>query len=364
MSGGIGKETKATVILTPLGIGLRPKLSATALSFAGGPLAFTELEVRVWDGKKVALREVLSADALHAWAAVQVPDLADDVARRMELLTASRAPFAGLAMDRAAVMGVINVTPDSFSDGGDHLDPARAIESGLEMWEAGADILDVGGESTRPGAEPISLQEEMDRVLPVIEGLKAQGARVSLDSRHAKVMRAGAAAGAAILNDVTALEGDPESLQVAAETGFMHMQGEPQTMQKEPSYSDCLSEVFTYLEQRIDACEAAGIPRERIAVDPGIGFGKTIAHNLELLQALGAFQGLGCPLLLGVSRKRFIGRLSRDEQAKQRLPGSLAAALTGRARGAQIFRVHDVPETRQALTLFSVIEGMEPPRRD
>jgi len=262
-------------------------------------------------------------------------------------------------------MGVINVTPDSFSDGGDHLDASLAVEAGLAMREAGADLLDVGGESTRPGAEPVTLQEELDRVLPVVEGLAKAGAKVSVDTRHAGVMRAAKAAGAVVLNDVTALQGEPQSLRVAAESGLpvvlMHMQGQPQTMQKDPRYEDCLCEVYAFLEARIAAAEAAGIPRERIAIDPGIGFGKTIQHNLELLRGLGAFHGLGCPLLLGVSRKRFIGRLSRDEPAKERGPGSIATALTGRARGAQLFRVHDVAETRQAMTLFSVIEGMEPP---
>ena len=308
----------------------------------------------------------MTADALLPWASAQIPGHVEEIERTLERLTASRTSFAGLDLGRAAIMAVINVTPDSFSDGGDHLDATRAIDSGLEMLEAGADILDVGGESTRPGAEPVSLQQELDRVLPVIEGLSKEGARISVDTRHAEVMRAATDAGAAIINDVTALRGEPNSPKAAAASGLpvvlMHMQGEPQTMQKDPRYVDCLSEVYAFLEHRIEAAEAAGIARERIAIDPGIGFGKTIAHNLELLRGLGAFHGLGCPILLGVSRKRFIGRLSRDEEAKARGPGSVATALTGRARGAQLFRVHDVAETRQAMTLFSVIEGLEEPR--
>lgn len=360
------ESDRLTVVLTPLGLDLAHRLASTALPLAGGPLAFSALEVRLWQGGKVICRETVAADALLPWAAVQYPEAAEAIERRLALLTTPRKPFAGLELARAQVMGILNVTPDSFSDGGDHLDAGRAIDSGLAMLEAGADILDVGGESTRPGAAPVTLKEELARVLPVIEGLAKAGARVSIDTRHAAVMRAAKDAGAAVINDVTALEGDPASLATAAGTGLpvvlMHMQGEPQTMQQNPRYEDCLCEVFSYLEGRIAAASAAGIPRERIAVDPGIGFGKTIAHNLQLLESLGALHGLGCAILLGVSRKRFIGRLSRDEEPKQRLPGSLAVALAGRARAAQIFRVHDVPETRQALTLFSTVEGLEPPK--
>ncbi len=355
-----------TVVLTPLGLDLAHRLASTALPLAGGPLAFSALEVRLWRDGKVICRETVAADALLPWASVQYPEIAQAIERRLALLTKPRKPFAGLELTRALVMGILNVTPDSFSDGGDHHDPVRAIESGLAMLEAGADILDVGGESTRPGAAPVTLKEELGRVLPVIEGLAKAGAKVSVDTRHADVMRAARDAGAAVINDVTALEGEAGSLSAAAETGLpvvlMHMQGEPQTMQQNPHYEDCLSEVFAYLEQRVAAAEAAGIPREKVAVDPGIGFGKTIAHNLQLLESLGALHGLGCPILLGVSRKRFIGRLSRDEEPKQRMPGSIAVALTGRARAAQIFRVHDVAETRQALTLFSAVEGLEPPK--
>ncbi len=354
-----------SVILTPLGLDALDRLPPTAQPLAGSSRGFSSVEVRIWDGRALVLSETVTADALLPWAAAQVPGHAGAIEKTLARLTGKRAAFAGLDMGRSAIMGVVNVTPDSFSDGGDHLDPARAIDAGLAMREAGADILDIGGESTRPGAEPVSLQEELDRVLPVIEGLAKAGVRVSIDTRHAAVMSAAAQAGAAIINDVTALRGEPESLQAAAESGLpvmlMHMQGEPQTMQDNPHYEDCLSEVYAFLEQRVAAAEAAGIARERIAVDPGIGFGKTLEHNLELLRGLGAFHGLGCPILLGVSRKRFIGRLSRNEEAKQRGPGSIACALTGRSRAAQIFRVHDVAETRQAMTLFSVVEGLEPP---
>ena len=287
--------------------------------------------------------------------------LPEGLAPRAALISAPRAPFAGLSMDEPLVMGVINVTPDSFSDGGDRLDPERAISEGLAMAQAGAAILDVGGESTRPGADPVPVAEELRRVLPVVEALAAQGLIVSVDSRRPEVMRAAAAAGAKILNDVTALTGDSHSLETAAELGLpvvlMHMQGEPRSMQADPTYSDVVLDVFDLLEARVEACLAAGIPRERIAVDPGIGFGKTLAHNLQLLDRLALLHGLGCAVLLGVSRKSFIARLMPEQapSPKQRLPGSLAAALAGLQRGVQILRVHDVAETCQALAVWRAI---------
>ncbi|WP_119168624.1 dihydropteroate synthase [Algihabitans albus] len=292
-------------------------------------------------------------------------DLPPGLAARAELLSAPRPAFAGLSLERPLVMGVINVTPDSFSDGGDRLRAEQAISEGLAMADAGAAILDVGGESTRPGAQPVPVAEELHRVLPVIEALAGRGLAVSVDTRRPEVMRAAAAAGARILNDVTALTGDPESLETAAELGLpvvlMHMQGEPQTMQRAPTYAEVALDVFDALEGRVEACLAAGIPRERLAVDPGIGFGKTLAHNLHLLDNLALFHGLGCPLLLGVSRKSFIAKLMPDEgpPPKQRLPGSLAAALAGVQRGAQILRVHDVAETCQALAVWQAIASAD-----
>lgn len=267
--------------------------------------------------------------------------------------------FAGLSLARPLVMGIVNVTPDSFSDGGETPTVEQAIERGLAFLSQGADILDVGGESTRPGAAPVSLEAELDRVIPVIEALAAQGATVSVDSRHATVMTAAIEAGAAIINDVTALEGDEKSLGVVANSDasvvLMHMQGEPQTMQREPVYDDVVAEVGAYLITRIRACEQAGIPKERIAIDPGIGFGKTLDHNIDLLANLGAFSGLGCPVLLGVSRKSFIGKLSGEGDPTKRLAGSLAAALAGISRGVSILRVHDVAETRQALDIWQAV---------
>ncbi len=267
--------------------------------------------------------------------------------------------FAGLALDRPLLMGIINVTPDSFSDGGEALDAGNALERGRAMVEAGAAILDVGGESTRPGADPVSEDDEMARVLPVVRGLADQGFVVSIDTRHAAVMEAATGEGARIINDVTALTCDPRSLEVAAASDahliLMHMKGEPSTMQNDPRYEDAAREVFDYLAARVSACEAAGIDRRRIAVDPGIGFGKTLDHNTEILKRLELYRELGLPLVLGVSRKSLIASIARSEPPKARLPGSLAAALAGISRGASILRVHDVAETRQALEVWAAI---------
>jgi dihydropteroate synthase len=267
--------------------------------------------------------------------------------------------FAGLALDRTLVMGVVNVTPDSFSDGGDHFDTDKAIEHGLRLQAEGADILDIGGESMRPGAVPISIEEEVRRIAPVVAKLAASGAIVSIDTRHAAVMRAAVRQGARIVNDVTALTGDPDSLKAVAESGvgviLMHMQGEPQTMQAAPRYRDAPSEIFGYLAERVAACRAAEIPPERIAVDPGIGFGKTVRHNLEIIARLDRLHALGVAVAIGVSRKAFIGALSRHEAPKDRVAGSLAAALAAVTRGADIVRVHDVAATVQALAVWRAI---------
>jgi dihydropteroate synthase len=267
--------------------------------------------------------------------------------------------FAGIALDEPIVMGILNVTPDSFSDGGDLPDPAVAIATGIAMRDAGAAILDVGGESTRPGSDPVPIEEELRRVIPVIRGLADAGAIVSIDTRHAAVMRAAIEAGAGIVNDVSALTGDKESMAVIAGSEvsvvLMHMRGEPKTMQENPQYDDVVREVYDYLGARIEACEAAGIARGRIAVDPGVGFGKTVEHNLRLLNQLDEFGLLGCAILIGVSRKSFIPRLAGAAVPKARLGGSLAAALAAVDRGARIVRAHDVPETVQALRIQAAI---------
>jgi dihydropteroate synthase len=330
---------------------------------AGGPLGFERCEVVLREGPRIVARELVPPAQVPAWVARCAPELVQKAEVRLATVQAPREAFAGLAMDRPQIMGVINVTPDSFSDGGDRFERARAIDDGLAMVAAGAAALDVGGESTRPGAEPVSEAEELRRVIPVIQALAGQ-AVITIDTRHARVMAEALAAGADGVNDVTALTGDPQALgtvaQAQAPAVLMHMQGEPRFMQVDPHYDDAALDVYDYLAARVAACEAAGLQRSQIAVDPGIGFGKNDGHNLRLLDHLALFHGLGCPILLGVSRKSFIGRLSRDEAPKERLPGSLAAALAGLARGAQILRVHDVPETRQAVAIWQAIAADDP----
>jgi dihydropteroate synthase len=272
----------------------------------------------------------------------------------------ARGPTAGLTMDRPRIMGIVNVTPDSFSDGGSFASTRGAIDHGRRLADEGADILDIGGESTRPGSDPVPLDEELRRVLPVLEGLAGRvAARLSVDTRKAEVMRRATGSGAHMLNDVSALTYDPDSLAVAAESGLavvlMHAQGDPKTMQKDPRYDDVLLDVHDMLAGRIAACVAAGIALDRIVVDPGIGFGKTLAHNLELTAGLALLHGLGVPLMVGASRKSFIGRLMGGAVVGDRLPGSLAAALAAIEQGAAILRVHDVAATRQALTVWEAV---------
>lgn len=265
------------------------------------------------------------------------------------------------------IMGIVNVTPDSFSDGGCFFDTENAVAHALRLRDEGADILDIGGESTRPGSVPVSAAEEMDRVLPVLERLQGCGALLSVDTRHADTMRAALDIGVDIVNDVSALSHDPESLGVVAggavRVVLMHMKGDPRGMQDAPVYEDVVSEVYDYLAARIAVCEAAGIARERIICDPGIGFGKALEHNLSLLKYIGKFSDLGVTVLLGVSRKRFIeavmGRAGVSASVESRLPGSLAAALWGLSQGVGIFRVHDVAETRQALAVYQSISSMD-----
>ncbi len=267
-------------------------------------------------------------------------------------------------MANLKIMGVVNVTPDSFSDGGAYFNPEAAIAHGRRLAEEGADILDIGGESTRPGAETVSADEEASRILPVIEGLAGKTAvRLSIDTRKPAVARAAVTAGADIWNDVSALTFAPDSLETAAALGcdivLMHAQGAPKTMQDNPSYDDVVGEVYSFLSARADLAIAAGVDRSRIIVDPGIGFGKTLSHNLELLRALDRFSAIG-PVLLGASRKRFIAALDRDGPAEKRLGGSIAAALAGAAQGVRYLRVHDVAATRQAIAVQQAIAGASP----
>jgi dihydropteroate synthase len=252
------------------------------------------------------------------------------------------------------LMGVVNVTPDSFSDGGLFLDPGDAVAQGVRLAAEGAGILDVGGESTRPGSDPVPVEEELRRVLPVIEGLRATGAQLSIDTSKAAVAAPALDAGASYVNDVTAFRGDPELAGLVADRGveccLMHMLGTPRTMQEDPRYDDVVADVKAFLEERLSVAVAAGVAEERVMLDPGIGFGKTVAHNLELLRRLDEIVALGRPVVVGVSRKSFLGRITGRE-VSERAVASAAANVLALERGASVFRVHDVAETRDALSV-------------
>jgi len=258
-------------------------------------------------------------------------------------------------------MGIVNVTPDSFSDGGQSLLPAAALSHAHQLIEEGADILDVGGESTRPGAQPVSVQQELDRVMPVIEGLRGVSVPLSVDTSKPEVMRAALAAGAGMVNDIDALQ-QPEALAIVAASDaavcLMHKQGKPQAMQLQPKYLDVLGEVEEFLHARIAAVEAAGIARSRIVIDPGFGFGKTLAHNIELLRNLDAFRKLDVPLLAGLSRKSMLGTIT-GQDVGHRVYASVAAALLAVQRGASIVRVHDVRATCDALRVWLAVNEIE-----
>ena len=263
-----------------------------------------------------------------------------------------------LDLTRPRVMGILNVTPDSFADGGHDLDPSRALDHAREMIGDGAAIIDIGGESTRPGAQPVSEAEELERVIPLVAALAGEGALVSVDTMKPGIMRAGIAAGAAMVNDVRALQARGALEAVAASSAavcLMHMRGEPRTMQADPHYEDVVREVGDFLLERALTCEAAGIARDRIVIDPGFGFGKTLSHNLELLRSLSALTETGYPVLAGLSRKATIGRIT-GRDVGDRMAGSVAAALAAVARGASIVRVHDVRETVDALNVWWAVE--------
>lgn len=320
---------------------------------AGGPLAFTAVELI--EGRRGRSRARLIP-------AAELASIGDpDVVRLREDASARRGPFAGLSLDRPRIMAIVNVTPDSFSDGGLYDTAEEAVTHAAALAQDGADILDIGGESTRPGADPLARESELERIVPVLEQLRGNPARLSADTRKADVMRAAAGAGVHILNDISALSHDADSLAVAAESGcavvLMHAQGDPRTMQANPTYDDVVLDVYDYLQERIDAATAAGIPKDHLTADPGIGFGKTHAHNLALLSELAIFHGLGVGLLVGASRKQFIGTLSGEADPQRRDAGSQAAALAAVARGAQIVRVHDVKGARQALDVWNAVSG-------
>lgn len=314
-----------------------------ALVLGHGWCWFTDVERIERDGPSAVHSEVHPAAALP-------PDI-------RTRLTAPRAPVAGLALDSPRIMAILNTTPDSFSDGGQHEGTEAALAHALQLADLGADMIDVGGESTRPGAETVPEDAEIARTVPVVAALTQRWAGpVSIDTRKAGVARAAVAAGAALINDVSAMTHDSAMAPAMARSGgpvcLMHMGGEPATMQEAPRYDDVLLDVYDHLAARIDAATDAGIARAGIVIDPGIGFGKTLEHNLALLARVSLFHTLGCPILLGVSRKRFIGTVGGGRTPSERVPGSLAVALAGWAQGVQITRVHDMAATAQALRLW------------
>jgi dihydropteroate synthase len=351
--------------LRPIGV-LRGAAARDAIT-AGDALAllgdadrgFMLVEILVRDGVAetgMTGRAVTLAEG-RRWATAR--DAADRFAAQLDVLTSPRPRWAGLDLDldTPRIVGIVNVTPDSFSDGGEHRGMAGAIAHGRALLSAGADFLDIGGESVRPGATPVDAAEEIRRVEPVIRALASLGAILSIDTRHATTMAAALAAGARIINDVTALTGDRSALTVAARAAapliLMHMRGEPPTMQDAPEYECAPLEVLDYLVGRIAACEAAGIPRSRIAVDPGIGFGKRLRHNLQILARLSLLHLTGCPVLLGVSRKSLMSSsIDPGIAPRDRLPSSLAAALDALDQGVQLLRVHDVAQTWQAIEVW------------
>ncbi len=261
-------------------------------------------------------------------------------------------------------MGIVNVTPDSFSDGGKFLNPDKAIEHGLRLVQEGASILDIGGESTRPGAEVVDVAEEIRRVVPVIKGLAGKAPYISIDTRNAATMEAALAAGANAINDISALSHDIHSLDLAAQANvpifLMHMQGKPQTMQKNPSYNNVVEDIFQYLQQRIKVCETRRIETKMLVCDPGLGFGKTLEHNLTILRNIKRFHDLGVPIMLGASRKSFLGKIAGTDSMEERISGSVSVALWGLSQGVEVYRVHDVRETVDAFENYQAGKSAHP----
>lgn len=326
---------------------------AKVARLAGGLTWFAAVELLTVEGNSRTEAELVPVEGIES-------RFDDDMAAQWQALTCPR-PHLQLGgrtvrLDQPQVMGIVNVTPDSFSDGGAFASADAAAVAAAEMGAQGAAILDIGGESTRPGATPVWEGDEIKRVVPVIEQLAGGGAAVSVDTRKSEVMSAAIDAGARLVNDVSALTWDTRSAEVVASSGvpvvLMHHKGSPETMQQDPRYEDVLVEVYLWLEERIAAAEGAGIARDKILVDPGFGFGKTVSHNLELMNGLAMLHSLGCPILLGASRKRSIGALANEAPADKRLGGSIALALKAVEQGVQIVRVHDVFETVQALKVW------------
>lgn len=304
---------------------------------------------------------LVAEQQLDEWVSRQQPLVQSYIRAYKERFKSKSFRYGGVVKEHPLIVGIINATPDSFSDGGDFLSTDEAIRKGLSLMGEGADIIDIGGESTRPGAKEVTIDEELKRVIPVVEGLTAAGAVVSVDTRHSIVMEAAIAAGAKIINDVSALEDDEKSIEIIKKYPevsviLMHKQGQPANMQQNFHYNNVVMDVFHYLLKRIHICEEQGIARHRIAVDPGIGFGKSVQHNLSLMGRLSLFRGYGCPVMIGASRKSFIAAVSRNVPPKERTYGSIAAALWSVRQGVSLLRVHDVRETKQALDIWQSIQ--------
>ena len=320
---------------------------------AGGMNWFAAVELLHVDGHKRVASELVAVEGIE-------DRFEGDMAAQWKALTSPRAALQlgdrTIRLDQPQVMGIVNATPDSFSDGGQFADAAAAAAAGADMAAEGAAIVDVGGESTRPGAKPVWEGDEIERIAPLIRQLVGGGVAVSVDTRKADVMTAAIEAGARMINDVSALTYDGRSAGVIAASAvpvvLMHHKGPPETMQDDPHYDDVLVEIYLWLEERIAAAEAAGIARERILIDPGFGFGKKLAHNLELMNGLALFHSLGCPIVVGASRKRTIGALSGEAPVEKRLGGSIAFAVKAVEQGVHLIRVHDVSETVQALRVW------------
>jgi dihydropteroate synthase len=370
---GTSKPLARSIRSTPCGNSISPRYSAgmrilirpTAFvdspfghdgkvaRLAGGLNWFAGVELIRVEGDKRVAAELLPVEGIER-------RFDEDLAAQWEALTGARRPLQlgerTIRLDQPQVMGIVIISPDSFSDGGQFADSASAADAGADMASQGAAIVDVGGESTRPGASLVWEGDEIERAIPVIKRLAAGGGAISADTRKADVMTAALEAGARMINDVSALTYDDRSAGVIAAAGvpavLMHHQGPPEVMQDNPRYDDVLVEVYLWLEQRIAAAEAAGVARDKILVDPGFGFGKNVAHNLELMNGLALLHSLGCPVVVGASRKRTIGALSGEAPADRRLGGSIAFALKAAEQGAQLVRVHDVVETVQALRIW------------
>jgi dihydropteroate synthase len=324
-----------------------------ALPLAGSSIAFSA--VRLWEGEFGKIRHAMVRIAT-------IQEIGDArVKEVLDRMVAPRTGIAGVSMDRPRIMGIVNVTPDSFSDGGDNIETDAALKHAEALASEGADFIDIGAESTRPGSRPTPVEEELRRLMPVLEGLASFTVPISVDTRKPDVMREAVKAGAALINDVSAFTFSHDSLRTVAKLQkpavVMHARGDPETMQDNPVYKDAVIEVYDFLESRIEAAVAAGLSRECVIADPGIGFGKTLAHNLSILRCMGLFHGLGVPLLTGASRKGFIGRITGVQSPKDREAGSVAVALDAVSQGVQIVRAHDVQATRQALSVWEALRG-------